>query len=105
MQRLIYENLLGERVELGGTPPFILETVSGVGATAAQMLFTRGARQNGVTTHGALRERRLVQASIALMGAHSREALYQLRRNLARVLALPPQSALSRQKLKNARNK
>lgn len=88
MQRLIYENVLGERVEMGGAPPFVLEHVSGVGATDTQIHFTRGARQNGVTTHGVLREKRLVRAQLALMGAQSREALYRLRQSLCRMLAL-----------------
>ena len=89
MQRLIYENLLGERVTLGGEAPYVLSGVSGVGATGAERIATRGARQNGATTRRMTRLERRVKARISIWGAKTRGEMYAARRELERMLALP----------------
>lgn len=88
MQKLIYENLLGERLEMGGAPPFVLAHVSGVGATGVSARQTQGAHQNGVTTHGVVREKRIVRAQLSVLGAKTRQALYETRRMMLRMLSL-----------------
>ena len=89
MQRLIYENLLGERVTLGSEAPYVLSGVSGVGATGAERIATRGARQNGATTRRMTRLERRVRARISIWGAKTRGEMYAARRELERMLALP----------------
>ena len=87
MQKILYENLRGERTELCG-PPYLLEHVTGLGATDAEIVTTQGARQSGVTTRRASRGKRIVKAKIAIYGAGTRREMYELRRELCRKLAL-----------------
>lgn len=89
MQKLIYENLLGERITLGGAPPYILAGVSGLGPTETALVSTRGAYQNGATTRGATRTQRIVRARFSILGAQTRQAMYEARRAASRLLALP----------------
>lgn len=88
MQRLIYENLLGERLVLGAEAPYVLAGVSGVGATEAELVSTRGVCQSGATLRTAARMQRRVKARISILGARTRQEMYEARRDLGRLLAL-----------------
>lgn len=91
MQRLIYQNLLGEQAVFH-LPPYLLESVSGTQELQSDILTARGAYQHGDTTTGMLAQHREVEAAFALV-ASSRVQLYEARRRLCGVLA--PQRALS----------
>lgn len=88
MQKLTYINLLGEQIELSGSPPYILSHVEGLGATVPDIITTRGVYQNGVTTHRMLRQKRTVKAGVTLYGARTREEMYAQRAELQKRLAL-----------------
>ena len=88
MQRLIYENLAGEQLVMGGEGPYVLASVSGLGPTEAELISLRGARQNGATLRSATRLERYVKARLSIWGAQSRGEMYRARQAMARLLAM-----------------
>ena len=81
MQKLIYENILGERVEFFHAP-FVLCSVQGTGLNELKISAFSGAYQQGEVITALKRESRRVKVSLHLM-ANSREELYRLRCQLA----------------------
>ena len=80
MQRLIYENILGEQVEFYHAP-FVLCSVQGTGMNELKISAVSGSYQQGEVITGLKRESRRVKVALHLM-AKSREELYRLRSEL-----------------------
>jgi hypothetical protein len=85
MQTLEFINAAGERVLLGNSRPFILSHIDGTGGADAEIKSTRSPYQDGSTVSGVQLADRLITLTGAVM-APTREEMYELRRQLARVL-------------------
>lgn len=85
MQKLIYQNILGEQVAFFHAP-YVLCKVRGVGMSDVKITTVGGAYQQGETIAGLRREGRKVKLTLHLM-ASTREELYRLRSDLLRILS------------------
>lgn len=93
MQKLTYINSRGESVTFGNTKPFILSHIDGTGGVSADIKTTKSPYQDGSTFSGVQLKDRLVQITGAVM-AGTREEMYELRRQLARLLSAKGEGAL-----------
>jgi len=87
MQKLTYVNVYGESIEFGGEPPILLRSVSGFSRPDAAVVSTQGAYQAGAMLHRLQLPTRIIQLQFDILPQESREALYQLRMQMERVLA------------------
>lgn len=87
MQKLTYVNVYGESIEFGGEPPILLRSVSGFSRPDASVVSTQGAYQAGAMLHRLQLPTRMIQMQFDILPQESREALYQLRMKMERVLA------------------
>ena len=81
MQRVIYQNILGETVVFYHAP-YVLNRVQGVGMNEMRLNTISGVAQQGASLRSINRESRKVKLSMHLM-ANSREEMYRLRSELA----------------------
>ncbi len=86
MQEIVYQNLAGEEVAFGASPPFLLEHPEGVGSPELDRKTLKGSLQDGETTVSALRQDRRLEVRFHLI-ATSRRSLYQLRGDLCGLLS------------------
>lgn len=86
MQKIIYENPSGKRVEFSMTPPYIFEKVSGIQAEDAILLTTEAPGQHGKSFHGLRMSDREINLSMHIKG-NTREDMYRLRRELIAILS------------------
>ncbi len=85
MQKIVYENPLGQRVEFGLKRPYVLEKVSGIGAEDASLLTSEAAFVDGKSFGGLYLGDREVTATVHIHGADAR-ALYENRQKLMALL-------------------
>ena len=85
MQKLIYQNILGEQAEFFHAP-FVLCKVRGVGMSDVKVTAVSGALQQGESIAGLCREGRQVKLTLHLMASDRRE-LYRLRSRLLEILS------------------
>lgn len=85
MQSLEFINANGERITLGNTRPYILSHIDGTGGAVTEIKSTRSPYQDGSTVVGVQLADRLITLTGAVM-ASTREEMYELRRNLSRIL-------------------
>jgi len=88
LQKLTYINLLGQIVEFGGGPPYVLEKVRGLGKPGYKLPAARGVYQHGETPARFQLDARHVDLSFHIQG-YSRADLYQKRRALMAALSMP----------------
>lgn len=86
MQRLIYQNLRGERV-IFALEPYVLASVRGLGMCGVDETTSRGSMQQGQTFTALRRDARTVDATISIL-ARSRAELYALREALCGALSI-----------------
>ena len=86
MQKLIYQNLRGERVVFA-LEPYVLASVRGLGMCGVDKATSRGSMQQGQTFTALRRDARTVDATISIL-ARSRAELYALREALCGALSI-----------------
>lgn|GEM_PF-1124398 len=69
MQIITYVNLLGETVIFGGGPPYVLESVRGLGAVSIDQTKTSGVYQQGATIQRLRRNERNIDIKFHIDGA------------------------------------
>lgn len=85
MQKLTYENPLGQRVEFGLTRPYVLEKIAGIGSEAASLLTSEAAFVDGKSFSGLYLGDREVTATVHIYG-EDQKALYKNRQKLMALL-------------------
>jgi len=85
MQKLTFTNARGETILFGDSGQFILSHIDGTGGAPVDIKTTKSPYQDGSSFVGGQLSDRLVQLQGAIM-AKTREDMYVLRRDLARVL-------------------
>lgn len=85
MQKLTYQNILGERAEFYHEP-YVLCKLRGVGMSDVKITAVNGAYQQGESVTALRREGRKVKLTLHLMAA-SRAEMYQLRSRLLEILS------------------
>lgn len=86
MQKVTYINLLNESIVFGNTPPYILSSVTGLGAPDIDYETTRGAYQHGESIAGFRRAAPPVGVTFSIVET-TREGLYQTRQALQGILS------------------
>lgn len=86
MQKVKYINPNGREMVIANSPPFILESISGIGAIGTQLITTAGAAQDGKSCHDVRLEDREITVKFHIEGA-SLADMYQQRRNAIRLTA------------------
>ncbi|MBE5778517.1 MAG: phage tail family protein [Clostridiales bacterium] len=94
MQKLIYQNILGETVTFYHAP-FVLRRVQGVGLSEMHIGTTAGQEQQGESLRSIRRESRRVKVTLHLM-AGNRQEMYRLRSELLGCLS--PEKAFDGQR-------
>lgn len=87
MQKITYVNVFGECVVFAGEPPVLLRSVSGFSRPDGQILRTQGAYQAGELLSRVQLPARSVQVQFDILPQESREAMYQERMRIERVLS------------------
>ena len=87
MQSIKYINPSGRELVIATSPPYIFESITGLGAPDVQLLTTSGVYQDGKSLHGLTMEDREIHVKFHVEGS-SREDMYRERRNAIR-LAVP----------------
>ncbi|MBE5794680.1 MAG: phage tail family protein [Clostridiales bacterium] len=85
MQKLIYENILGEEVVFLHAP-YVLCSLRGMGISDVNVTASTGAHQQGESILSLRRQKRNVQVTLHVM-ANSRQELYELRSRLCGILS------------------
>ena len=87
MQRITYVNAYGEQLVFGGEPPLLLRTVSGLSRPDAGVVLTQGAYQDGERFSRVQLPARFVQIGFDMPPQATREAMYEERMRMERVLS------------------
>jgi len=85
MQKLIYENILGQQAVFFHAP-YVLASLKGMGLSDVRITSAAGAWQQGESILSLRREKRTVQVTLHLM-ASSRRGMYRLRSELCGILS------------------
>lgn len=85
MQKLIYENIIGQQAVFLHAP-YVLCSLRGMGLNNVRVTASAGAYQQGESVLNLQREKRTVQATLHLM-AQSRQEMYRLRSELCGILS------------------
>lgn len=84
MERLIFINSRGESITLGKSPPYILQTIEGLGGPSTDVQMQKSPFQDGQVYLDTLLEERTIDFDVAIL-ANTPEELYQRRAELVRV--------------------
>lgn len=87
MQKLTYINAYGESLIFGAEPPVLLRSVSGLGRPEAKVIKTQGAYQAGEMFSRLQLPARYVQVQFDIPPLVSREAMYEQRMRIERILS------------------
>lgn len=84
MQKVRYINSKGESIYFDITPPFVLQTIAGVGEVSANVTSQKSPYQDGATYTGSKLESREIFMQVSLLNSNDSE-LFKMRQDVQRV--------------------
>lgn len=86
MQKIIFENEKGQRVEFKNSRPFILTDIEGVGGVETSLITTKSPYQDGTTHHNTLLNERILVIKGGIMGL-DKEDMFKKRQELSSIFS------------------
>ena len=68
MQKLTFKNTRGQSIELGRSYPYLLGSLTGIGAPPSAQLVQQGFHQDGVNAYGSLLKPRIIDIQLYVGG-------------------------------------